>query len=306
MTTRDPDDLIRAYLDEGMGVLPDRVIHAIATDIHVTPQRARTGPWRFLAMSRFAIGATAAVIVVVIAATAWIGLFRPASSVGGSSPVPSALAVAPSAVPSVSPTAAPSVVSVTGDLVVGSPFPVQASVISAGQTYHSVGFAAPLAFTMQTYPNASRDRYNGETWPDGRTLRIRWLDNNAVTVHDGIAINKDVCHPTSAVVVPTTPAAVGQWLHDTTGITVTDAPDVRLASGATAKAFDVVMGASCYDSTDAPPGAPPIWFSANEVHRVYAVPDGAGTVLVITWPGSTGPAAMNASTDRLVESLRFE
>ena len=86
MTARDPDALIRTWLSEGAEdrsvQLPDRVIDAIAADIHLTRRRAGSGPWRFFDMSRIAIASVAAVVAVVVAGAALFGLFRPAASVG--------------------------------------------------------------------------------------------------------------------------------------------------------------------------------------------------------------------------------
>ena len=86
MTSRDPDALIRTWLSEGAEdpsvQLPDRVSDAIAADIHLTRRRTGFGPWRFFDMSRIAIASVAAVVAVVVAGAALIGLNRPATSVG--------------------------------------------------------------------------------------------------------------------------------------------------------------------------------------------------------------------------------
>jgi hypothetical protein len=55
----------------------------------------------------------------------------------------------------------------------------------------------------------------------------------------------------------------------------------------------------------------PPWFGAGETHRVYAVPTGADTILVLTWGVSfMGLSeefgdAVNAATDDLVRSMTF-
>ena len=43
---REPDELLEAYLAEGMRVLPDRVVDAVLDEVHRTRQRAAFGPWR--------------------------------------------------------------------------------------------------------------------------------------------------------------------------------------------------------------------------------------------------------------------
>ena len=43
---RDPDRLIRAFIDEGMTELPDRAYDAVRSHIDQTHQRVVIGPWR--------------------------------------------------------------------------------------------------------------------------------------------------------------------------------------------------------------------------------------------------------------------
>lgn len=65
---RDPDHLIKAFLEEGLTELPDRAYDAVRHEIDQTRQRVVIGPWREPRMSnftRFAIAAAAAAIVVV-------------------------------------------------------------------------------------------------------------------------------------------------------------------------------------------------------------------------------------------------
>ena len=67
--TRAPDSerLIRAYLDEGLNELPDRVYEVVRSDIDRTRQRVVIGPWRTPDMNTFAKLAMAAAAVVVVA-----------------------------------------------------------------------------------------------------------------------------------------------------------------------------------------------------------------------------------------------
>jgi hypothetical protein len=58
MTTfRDPDDLLAAYLADGMTVLPDRVVDAVLHEAHRTRQRAGFGSWRTSTMFKIALAA---------------------------------------------------------------------------------------------------------------------------------------------------------------------------------------------------------------------------------------------------------
>jgi hypothetical protein len=106
--TRTPDTerLIRAYLDEGLNELPDRVYEVIRSDIDRTRQRVVIGPWRTPDMSTFAKLAMAAAAVVVVALVGY-NLLPGSGGVGGApaSPSPSISASAP---PSASIAARPS------------------------------------------------------------------------------------------------------------------------------------------------------------------------------------------------------
>jgi hypothetical protein len=249
-------------------------------------------------MSRIAIASVAAVVAVVVAGAALIGLNRPATSVGATAPAPSLAAAASAA------TMPPAILSAPGDLVVGSPFPLE-NVIAAGSTYHSVGFTSPLAFTMPAYASSISGTFDAKTWADRHTLQIHWNNDYAVTINDGLKVSNNVCHPTTLIDTPATPAAVGSWLHAATGATVTDRADLALAGGGVARVFDVSLSDACYSSTDSPPGNPQIWFGAGEQHRVYAIQRGDRTVLVMTWSPLQDAAAMDTATNQLVGSLQF-
>jgi hypothetical protein len=81
---RTPDDLIKAFLDEGEIDLPDRAFDAVRRDIHRTRQRVVIGPWREPHMSNLARLAIAAAAVVAVAIAGLnIGLFQ-----GGTGAVP--------------------------------------------------------------------------------------------------------------------------------------------------------------------------------------------------------------------------
>jgi hypothetical protein len=95
MTARDPDVLIRAFLDEGQTDLPDRAFDAVRSDIHRTRQRVVIGPWREPRMSIFARVAIAAAAVLAVG-LAWVNFGPPQNGVGTQpTPTPS-----PTATPS--------------------------------------------------------------------------------------------------------------------------------------------------------------------------------------------------------------
>jgi hypothetical protein len=124
--SRDPERLIRAFLDEGPTDLSDRTYDAVRSHIDRTRQRVVIGPWREPRMSnlsRIAIAA-AAVLVAVVGYN-----FLPGSNgpgITGPSPSPS-----PTATPAPRPTPAP-----TG------PIALPAGPVTAG-TYVAHPFVAP-------------------------------------------------------------------------------------------------------------------------------------------------------------------
>ena len=177
--------------------------------------------------------------------------------------------------------------------------------IAAGSTYHSVGFTSPLAFTMPAYASSAAGTFDAVEWADHHTLQIHWNNDYAVTIHDGLKVSNDVCHPTTLIDTPASPAAVGSWLHAAKGATVTDRADLALAGGGVAKVFDVSLSGTCYALEDAPPGNPQIRFRAGEQHRVYAIQRGDRTVLVFTWAPPEEISATNTATNQLVASLQF-
>jgi hypothetical protein len=95
-TTRDPDFLIQAFLDDGIDELPDSSYDVVRAAIDRKRQRVLLGPWRERRMSKFALIGTAAA-GVVLAAVIGIRTAPPGGGIGGApvstaSPAPSAIA----------------------------------------------------------------------------------------------------------------------------------------------------------------------------------------------------------------------
>jgi Tol biopolymer transport system component len=86
---RDPDRLVRAYLDEGPIELSDRVVESVLGEIHRTRQRAVFGSWRTLSMSRISFVAVVIVAAVSIGGLALWATRPPVSSVATSPPATS-------------------------------------------------------------------------------------------------------------------------------------------------------------------------------------------------------------------------
>jgi hypothetical protein len=103
---RDPDHLIRTYLDDGPTELPDYSYHAVRARIDHTRQRVVFGPWREPDMSKFVALATAAAAVLVVAAVVGLNLLPGQGPIGGPGPT-SAPTPTPSPPPAASPTASP-------------------------------------------------------------------------------------------------------------------------------------------------------------------------------------------------------
>jgi hypothetical protein len=106
--SRDPDRIIRAFLDEGLTELPDRVYDAVRSENDRTRQRVVIGPWRTPDMNSFAKVLIAAAAVVVVAFVGINLLPRPGGNVGGSPATPSpgpSTTTTPSTTPSPTPVA---------------------------------------------------------------------------------------------------------------------------------------------------------------------------------------------------------
>ena len=70
----DPEALLSAYLEDGMRVLPVRVVDAVLDEIHRTRRQAVFGPWR--TRSRSLLVAAALLVALVLASVAAVGALR--------------------------------------------------------------------------------------------------------------------------------------------------------------------------------------------------------------------------------------
>ena len=99
--SRDTERLIRAFLDDGVTELPERVYDAVRSDIDRTHQRVVIGPWRTPDMKTFAKVAIAAAAVLVVAVVGY-NLLPSEPGTGGTA------TASPSASPSVAASPVPS------------------------------------------------------------------------------------------------------------------------------------------------------------------------------------------------------
>ena len=84
---RSTDQLLQAFLADGLTELPDRTYDAVRSEIHRTRQRAVLGPWREPSVTTISRLAIAAAIVAAIG-VAWVNLVPRNPSIGGD-PTPS-------------------------------------------------------------------------------------------------------------------------------------------------------------------------------------------------------------------------
>lgn len=115
-STRDPDLLIKAFLDEGIDELPDRSFDAVRTAIDQKRQWAVFGPWKesqIMNATRIAVAAVAVVVVAVLAIK-----FLPTTNIG-SAPTPTPT-VAPTPSPSPTPVPSPVALPTSGAVPAGT------------------------------------------------------------------------------------------------------------------------------------------------------------------------------------------
>ena len=111
--SRDPDRMIRAFLDEGEAQLDDRVYDAVRAEIEQKRQRAVVGPWRTPIMNKFVtIGLGAAAVVVAL----FVGVQLLGPPEGGVGSAPTAgQTLEPTLEPTPGPTPRTHVLSLPGD-----------------------------------------------------------------------------------------------------------------------------------------------------------------------------------------------
>ena len=302
--TRDPDRLFQAFLDEGPEVLPDRVLEAVADDIHGERQRTVFGPWRFPTMRN--LMAAAAVLAIVVAGGGI--LWANSNSLAGTTPSPTT----PSpTTPSPNPTDPP-----------------PSGMLLPDERYFASAFGEPFRFRIpmssQRQGEIWGSQIQGDIW-DTHSFRLRpdMDSGGAITIHDDVRLMNDICHPTGAIQdVPPSIDAVGEWLEASDGLTVSSGPAgalytvdnagyIRLPA---ARRWDIELGPNCYQGDEPPPGEPVVWFQAGEHHRVYAIEtDNRDDVIVMfTWGAGYGGDGdevldeLNVFTDRLVDSIDFD
>jgi WD40 repeat protein len=148
---RDPDRLVRAFLDEGPTVLPDRSVQSVLGEIHRTRQRAVLGPWRTLPMPRTALAAVAVIAIAAIGGFAfWAS--RPSAPITGHQPS-------------------------------GLPSPVASAPPTAGTPSRSGGVQATGTIVYGFYDKAAKANYLYAVAPDGTSkLKLTEADSCCLTL----------------------------------------------------------------------------------------------------------------------------
>ncbi len=296
--SRDPDSLIRAFLDEGRTELPERAYAAVREHIDHTSQRVVIGPWRTPFMSKFAGLAAGAAAVVAV------GLLGATLLGSGSGTGPAA---GPTAVPSSSPSA---------------PEPLPTAVIlpktgalTAGTTYRIVDplvTTVPFTFTLD----------DGWTTIDYAILKKQAGDDaeRTMTFSPWVIeqVYRDVCSWDDGFQQPLLDDSVGMFVEalEAQGgrtATVTDVSlDGHEGQRVELTVDDDLVPSECHNGvsrawTDSVSGGSGGYIlGPGQRDAVYAVDvDGQRFVLHTSWPpGTTGDDL--AELDAMVRSIRFE
>ena len=103
-TDREVTRIVRSWLEDGVNVLPDRVLDTVLDRVPATPQRRAWWPARRVQRMNTMLKVALAVAAVVAIVVAGINILPKSGGVGGTAPAPSSATPSPTAAPSPSPT----------------------------------------------------------------------------------------------------------------------------------------------------------------------------------------------------------
>ena len=251
---REPDRLIRAFLDDGMDELPDRAYDEVRAEIEHTRQRFVFGPWRDQQMTRIAIfGIATAAIVLAVA----VGIrFLPSSQGVGVGPPPSP-SQAPSDAPTAAPTLSPTVQPTSGATPIADPQGQLEPGTYVAHPFDSILGMDARAFTF----TVASDAWDAQSDP-GQMIGISLHDEEIYGVALGFlkvhSLNSDACHWMTDEDIEIGPTSENLR----TGLESSDQFDwrdpVMQAVPGEATAIEVVMPADL-DMTDCDDGEYRIW-----------------------------------------------
>ncbi len=306
---RDPDRLIRTYLDDGPTELADRSYYAVRAQIDHTRQRVVVGPWREPDMSRYIAFAMAAAAVLAVAVVVGVNFMPQGGQVGTADPSPTtaaSLTPPPTSSPRATPpptsspraTASPSLLPLSGDLAAGRYFRNEGTI--------RIAFTVPAGWTVSEGSFLYKDRDQ-----PGEVMFTTWLVTH---------IFSDACQwdPSGGLVdVGTTVDELVEALANQDGREASTPTDVTV-SGFTGKRIELTVPADLDTSTCSSenlrywPGAGPDLRSglccnpAGNTDAVYVVDvDGHRPVLIARhYPESS--RQNRAELRAIVDSIQIE
>lgn len=288
---RNPDHLIRAFLDEGQTELPDRAFDAVRRDIHDTRQRVVIGPWRDPDMSMFARVAIAAAAVLAVG-LAWVNLGPGMPGFGGQPPPTQAPTITPSprALPAVDPEI---------------PLEPGTSYVTADPFLVRVTFTAP-----EGWEGKVGGEYLAFANPTGRSA-----PSGGVVFSSFILVSRDPCHLDSGYEFAFPSGSVDNLVSSLVNMRGTDAStpiDVKV-DGYSGKQLTLTAPAS-FDGCTLSPDGYVVWqlasgtnypFVASQRSRLWIL-SVDGKRLVIDVPEVPGQSAQErADAQALFDSIRI-
>jgi hypothetical protein len=294
--SRDTERLIRAFLDEGVTELPERVYHAVRSDIDRTHQRVVIGPWRTPIMNTFAKFAMAAAAVLVVALVGY-NLLPGDPGTGGTPTVSPSPSPSPSPSVAVSPSPSPS----QGDYEFFPDGSIEAGrhpLILAGKPLSvdmPSGWASHLGFRLYT--------------PSGQAAFIFWTPA-PINVYSDPCAHEPLDPPAGD-----TPAELVAAISSIPGTDLVSGPSDLTIDGHPAKHVSIRIR----DDIDCPPGEFLLWYTEADGPSAGRYPDAVGDTIntwiidvdgsIIwidgSWSVNTTPA-LQAEMRQIVESIQFE
>jgi hypothetical protein len=291
---RDPDRLIRLFLEEGLSELPDHSFDAVRAHIHRTRQRAVIGPWREPHMTTFVrVLASAAAVAVVVAGLALISRpTGPAVSSPPLSPPPTATSPAPSSGATFVPSAALSYT-----------WPEH---LTAGHYATSMAWDVPFAIGFDV-PSGWESRDVEVTRGDmSVALQIPW------------GLYADPCSTSSGMIdtgVTTTDFALA--FGSVHGLAASDPEEVTFggvrATAITYYAVDILCGLESSKLWSNPeflllpvrPLGPPSWPIRAGMHRLWILDTPGIRTVVDATAGSSASSAEYAELQGILDSIEI-
>ena len=294
--SRDSERLIRAFLDEGVTELPERVYHAVRSDIDRTHQRVVIGPWRTPDMNTFAKFAMAAAAVLVVA-IAGFALLPNAPGRGGTASAPPSLSPSPSPSVTASPSISPSP---------GAPAFLPSGPVSAGR--HSMERSGK-SFSVEI----------GSGWFSNGDFRIHTASGFAAIIFWGYPptnVNTDPCAKTPLnPPAGDSPTELAAAIASIPGIDLVGGPSDLTIDGHAASHVSIKIP----DDIPCEPGEFTLWYAEQDGPANGRWPDALGDTIDVwiidvdgtnvwidaTAGKSTSPAVRDVIS-QIAESIQFE